>query len=82
MTERTTRASEIGGRIRIARTSAGFTQESLAHKVGVVASTVRGWDIGERIPPADRVADVASACGVSIEWLLTGEGAGPGEAAA
>lgn len=82
MTERSTRASEIGGRIRAARTAAGHTQESLAHIIGVVSSTVRAWDIGERIPPADRLIDIANACDVPIAWLLTGEGAGPGEAAA
>ena len=48
------------------------TRYSLAAKSGVPDGTLQSWMKGH--VPSRAVLDVAKAAGVSVEWLLTGEG--------
>lgn len=48
----------------------------LAEAAGVRAHTVWRWESGKFSPDADNLPLIAAALGVSVDWLLTGEGAG------
>lgn len=51
----------------------GFTQESLAGKLGVTHSAVSRW-ISASCPRSSRMAALADALNVSVRWLEYGEG--------
>lgn len=51
----------------------GFTQESLATKLGITHSAVSRWISGSK-PRPSRMAAIANALGVSVSWLEFGEG--------
>lgn len=71
----------LADRIRTSRHSLGLSAEHLARRVDVSTTSVLRWESGTS-PAARYVPALADALGVSIAWLLTGEGAGPDEAAA
>jgi transcriptional regulator with XRE-family HTH domain len=65
----------IGTRIREARKRAGFQSAgALATALGVAKTQVYRWERGEFTPGAQRLAEIASAVKVSLEWLVTGRG--------
>ena len=65
--------ADIGERIKKAIRDAGLTQKEIAKKVGLSEVSISSYTQG-RIPKADVLGQIAELCGVSIEWLLTGEG--------
>lgn len=72
----------MGDRISAAREGAGMTPETLARKLGVRTSSLHGWEHDEREPRANHLRMLAGLLGVSLVWLLSGQGQGPsGEAA-
>ena len=76
----------FGDRLTFAREAAGLSQEGLAERLGVAADTLASWEADSDEPRANRLQMVAGMLGVSLTWLLTGEGEspaeeGPGEAA-
>lgn len=75
----------FGDRLAAAREAAGLTQKELAQRVGVKAGTMRNWEDDLSEPRANRLNMLAGILGVSLSWLLTGEGEGlsaPAEAEA
>ena len=66
----------LGDRITGAREAAGLTQEQLARRLGVRASTVRAWEEDRSEPRANSLSTLAGVLNVSIMWLLVGEGEG------
>lgn len=79
------RLEGLGGRIKRARLATGRSQAALAAELGVQPHTVYRYERdgdGAIDPPLDTIATIASLCGVSTDWLLTGEGEGPPEPAA
>lgn len=60
----------LGNRIRLARESAGYTQEKVAEKVGVSRSAVSRWEQGEIEPKVQNLAAVAVLLNVSTDYLL------------
>ena len=63
-----------GARIRKARRDRKLSQEILAMRVPVSRNTVNRWENEQYpVPPAVLPA-LASALGVSIDWIRTGEG--------
>lgn len=73
-------ASTFGDRLARAREAAGMDQNQLARRLGVKLSTVRNWEDDRSEPRANRLQMLTGMLGVSIVWLLTGEGdGGPGE---
>ncbi|MBF0247154.1 MAG: helix-turn-helix transcriptional regulator [Alphaproteobacteria bacterium] len=69
----TGRKTEIAARIDEAiRESGGATD--VAKKTGVTRQTLFNYANGEREPKAVTLAEIARACGVSLEWLVSGEG--------
>lgn len=66
----------FGDRLTAAREAAGLETRDLAERLGVRAKTVAAWENDMAEPRANRVQMLAGMLGVSLVWLLTGEGEG------
>ncbi|WP_209427436.1 helix-turn-helix transcriptional regulator [Pararhodobacter sp. SW119] len=66
----------LGDRLAAAREAAGLSQSSLATRLGVRQKTLRSWESDLSEPRANRLQMLAAMLGVSLRWLLTGEGEG------
>ena len=64
----------LGDRLAAARDAGGLTQNELAQRLGVRAKTLRDWENDLSEPRANRLQMLAALLGVSLRWLLTGEG--------
>lgn len=64
---------ELSLRVREIVDLAGSAAE-LGRRAGISAITVRDYANGRAVPTAVRLAKLAAAGGVSIEWLATGRG--------
>lgn len=71
-------ATTFGDRLSGAREEAGMEQEELARRLGVKLKTLRQWESDMSEPRANRLSMMAGMLNVSLLWLLTGEGDGPG----
>ncbi|HMO72153.1 MAG TPA: helix-turn-helix domain-containing protein [Paracoccaceae bacterium] len=69
-------SATFGDRLAGAREAAGLSAEDLARRLGVRLTTVQAWEDDRAEPRANRVQMLAGMLGVSIRWLLTGEGDG------
>lgn len=58
-------------KILYSRKRAGLSQEALADIVGVSRQAVSKWETGETLPETAKLAALASALGVSVDWLLS-----------
>lgn len=70
------RQATLGDRLSAAREAAGLSQTALASRLGVRLKTLRGWENDLAEPRANRLQMLAAMLGVSLRWLLTGEGEG------
>lgn len=66
----------FGDRLAAAREAAGLSVNDLARRAGVAVASVRGWEDDQSEPRANTLQRVAGILGVSIMWLLAGEGDG------
>ena len=55
-------------------TERGLTQADVAAMAGVTQSNVSLWLLNDMFPRADALCALATALGVGMEFLLTGEG--------
>jgi len=62
---------------RIADARGAKSKAELARAVGVDTKTVYRWEHDKAEPGSSQIDPLARALGVSIIWLLTGEGEGP-----
>ena len=69
--------STFGDRLAGAREAAGMDQAGLAAKLGVRRNLIEAWENDIKEPRANRLQMMAGILGVSMSWLLTGEGDGP-----
>ena len=69
-------SATFGDRLAGAREAAGMTQADLAAKLGVRLETLESWEDDASDPRATRLWKLAGLLGVSLMWLLTGEGEG------
>jgi len=69
-------AATFGDRLAGAREAAGLKQAELAKRLGVKTKTIRAWENDLSEPRANRVQMLSGLLGVSLSWLLTGEGDG------
>jgi transcriptional regulator with XRE-family HTH domain len=60
---------DIHGRILQLRRDRGLTQEQLANACGVDKTAVSHWEKGLSAPKSERIPQVASALGVTIDEL-------------
>lgn len=65
-------------RLKIARTRAGLSQGELARRVGTSEQTCLRYEQGKTFPNINVADKIASLGGVSLQWLIRGEG-GPDE---
>ena len=66
----------FGDRLAAAREAAGLSQSNLARRLGVRTKTIVHWEHDAAEPRANRLQMLAGLLGVSLMWLLTGEGEG------
>ena len=64
----------LGARIAALRRAAGWNQAELAGKLRISPSAVGMYEQGRREPSAQTLVDLAKVFGVSVDYLLTGEG--------
>lgn len=69
-------AATFGDRLALAREAQGMSQAELARRLGVRLQTLRNWEDDRSEPRANRLQMLAGVLGVSMIWLLTGEGEG------
>ncbi len=62
----------LGERIRSAR--GGMSQEAFSRELGISKGSLGFYERNENLPNTDVVLKICSKTGVSLEWLLTGEG--------
>lgn len=66
----------FGDRLAAARESENMTQAQMARRLGIRASTLRGWEEDLSEPRANHLSMMAGVLNVSMMWLLNGEGEG------
>lgn len=66
----------VGARIRAARLARGMTQAELAQVIGVTRSAVAQWETERAGQVRGNLTRIASALGVSVQFLLEGQAAG------
>lgn len=66
----------FGDRLSAAIEKSGMTQKLVAKRLGVKVATLKSWEQDISEPRANRLSMLAGLLGVSIMWLLHGEGDG------
>ncbi len=66
----------FGDRMTGAREASGLSQTELAKRLGVKVKTIRAWENDQSEPRANKLQMLAGLLGVSIMWLLSGDGDG------
>jgi transcriptional regulator with XRE-family HTH domain len=66
--------AEISKRIKETREARGMTASELARLVGVTPTAVWNWEKNSITPRRPALEQIAKVLGVSIHFLLTGEG--------
>lgn len=69
-------AATLGDRITAAREAQGLSQADFARKLGVKLKTVENWEDDRTEPRANKLQMMSGVLGVSVTWLLIGEGDG------
>jgi transcriptional regulator with XRE-family HTH domain len=72
----------FGDRVAAAREAQGMNGAQLARRLGVRSQTVEAWEADRSEPRANKLQTLAGVLGVSMVWLMTGAGEGPGRPAA
>ena len=63
-------------RLSAAIEKSGMTQKLVAKRLGIKVATLKSWEQDISEPRANRLSMLAGLLGVSIMWLLHGEGDG------
>lgn len=66
-----TTTTQIGARIRAARTARGLTQDDLADRLGIHQATVSRWELGGTIT-VEQLVQVAEALDIALPELVGG----------
>lgn len=67
----------MGERIKIARECLGLDSRPFAAAASVKWDELSRWENSNIVPRASTLANIARVAGVSLEWLVSGEGQGP-----
>jgi transcriptional regulator with XRE-family HTH domain len=62
-------------RFRELLTQRGYTAYQVAKQLGISPQTVKRWEKGESVPQGQKLEALATHLGVSIDYLMMGEGA-------
>jgi transcriptional regulator with XRE-family HTH domain len=60
----------FGGKIKLLRQGAGYTQEELAKKLGLSKSTIAHYESGRREPDTKTIIKIANIFNVSTDEIL------------
>lgn len=71
-------AATLGDRIAAGRDAHSYSQKDLARRLGVKLKTIQSWEDDQSEPRANKAHMLSGVLGVSLVWLLTGEGEGVG----
>lgn len=63
----------LSEKILYCRKKAMLSQEMLAEQLGVSRQAISKWETGESVPEVSNLSALASALGVSVDWLLSTE---------
>lgn len=74
-----TSLTTIGARIKDVRILLGKNQDEFGLLLGVGKSAVSKYENGDADPGAVALSIIAKAGDVSLDWLISGQGPGPGE---
>ncbi len=67
--------TELAKRLREIRHTFGFTErKQFAKYFDIPETTMRNYETGLREPPASIMRIYKDRCGISLDWLVTGEG--------
>ncbi|WP_455466200.1 helix-turn-helix domain-containing protein [Bartonella sp. B39] len=67
--------TELAKRLREIRHTLGFTErKQFAKHFDIPETTMRNYETGLREPPASILRIYKDRCGISLDWLVTGEG--------
>lgn len=72
-------AATLGDRITAGRDARGYSQKDLARRLGVKLKTIQSWEDDQSEPRANKAQMLSGMLGVSLVWLLSGEGEGISE---
>lgn len=64
----------IGSRIRVAVEAMDLTLREAAERCSIPYSSLQNWVGGHRAPRIESIVTIGSQLGISVDWLLTGEG--------
>lgn len=67
----------LGDRLTAAREGAALSVTELADRLGVRVETLEGWEADQAEPRAAFLGRLSGMLGVTLVWLMTGEGEGP-----
>ncbi|QHQ34929.1 helix-turn-helix domain-containing protein [Algicella marina] len=71
--------STFGDRITAAREALGMTPSQLARRLGIKTETLVKWEEDRAEPRANKLQMLAGILNVSIIWVMSGVGEGPGQ---
>jgi transcriptional regulator with XRE-family HTH domain len=66
----------VGERVKGRRLELGLSQDVLAQQAGISKSFLSDLETGKRSVGAETLLDLGRAMGVSLDFLMTGEGSG------
>lgn len=69
----------IGSRIRTLRKKLGLTGAELGEIIGVGKQAISSYENGRVKVPIESMIKIATLGAISLDWLITGKGSGPGE---
>lgn len=69
----------ISDRLRTARKAAGLSTHALDRASGCVRGHTAQIESGKRSPTAHTASKIARALGVTLDWLVNGDGRAPSE---
>lgn len=62
----------LAERLAASRKAGGYTQSEIAEKLWVSFQAVSLWERGETVPELDKLVELASLFGISLDWLIAG----------
>ncbi|HHQ4654127.1 TPA: LexA family protein [Aeromonas hydrophila] len=71
----------INDRISARRRAQKMSQDELAKRIGITRVSISKWESGLNQPKGRYLNDLAAALGVTVDWLLTGDGEARGQPA-
>lgn len=67
--------TELAARLKLVREAvSGDDRDAFAELAGISSSTIGNYERGDRVPDAEMIRKYRQVSGISLDWLITGEG--------